>query len=120
MSNKVPSLGLRLLVWICLTIKKYTNAFKESSFKVYSSLATRTFPMVKVSGKRKLFFDGEDKSDLVRIFLNNFQIELHFKFFLQLPKMEGLWDLDDFCLAEASSLVELVSGLVDRNGDLAR
>ena len=34
--------------------------------------------------------------------------------------MEGIWDLDAYCDAEASSMMELVSGLLDKNGDLAR
>ena len=34
--------------------------------------------------------------------------------------MAGVWDLDAFCNAEASSIVELITGLIDRKGDLAR
>ena len=34
--------------------------------------------------------------------------------------MEGVWDIDAYCHAEASSIVELVTSLLERNGDLAR
>jgi len=33
--------------------------------------------------------------------------------------MMGIWDIDDFCNAEAESLEELLSCFIDRDGDLS-
>ena len=34
--------------------------------------------------------------------------------------MDGVWDIDDYCNTEAACILELLTGLDDRKGDLAR